>query len=190
MNFSSPEFIERLKSLDDTAFELIIDEYQMALFKAAVKLKLDFDQAEEVVQETWSTFFQKIHKFEGRSHVRTYLFGILYNKIKETWRSNKKYTHEYSDEIIEKLFSESGHYIMAPKDPSSWIENKDLFELIQKHLNQLPENQRMAFYLKEIQGEKGEVICKILGVSVTNLGVLIYRAKNKLRIAIEKELNA
>lgn len=45
----------------------------------------------------------------------------------------------------------------------------------------------MAFYLKEIQGEDTESICKMMGISNTNLAVLIYRAKNNLRISLEKE---
>lgn len=188
MNLSSQEFISRLQSRDHEAFSVLISEYQIPLYKAAIKLKLDFDQAEEVVQQTWASFFESVENFEGRSHIRTYLFGILYNKIKELWRSNKKYTTEFSDEQIEGLFSEDGHYKQAPKSPEYWLNSKQVGMIIEELLDTLPENQRMAFVLKEINGEPTEEICKILGVSTTNLGVLIYRAKNKLRLQLEKRL--
>lgn len=188
MNFSSPEFLENLRKRDHEAFDLLISEYQMPLYKAAIKLKLNFDQAEEVVQQTWATFFESVENFQGRSHIRTYLFGILYNKVKELWRSNKKYTTEFEDFELEKIFNEAGGHINQPKSPDAWVENQQLGALIDECLESLPENQRLAFVLKEVQGESTEEICNIMGISVTNLGVLIYRAKNKLRLQLEKKL--
>ena len=188
MNLSSPEFIESLRKREHEAFDKLISEYQIPLYKAALKLKLNFDQAEEVVQQTWATFFESVENFQGRSHIRTYLFGILYNKIKELWRSNKKYTTEFEDHELEKIFNEAGSHIKQPVSPDSWLENQQLTEIMSECLDRLPENQRLAFYLKEVQGESTEEICKIMGISVTNLGVLIYRAKNKLRIQLTKRL--
>lgn len=185
MNLNSQKFIQRLRNRDKDAFEHLICTYHEPLFFGALKQKLSEDQAEEVVQETWSTLFQNIEKFEGRSHIRTYLFGIMYNKIKEIWRSNKKYTQE-DDSFIENLFDQDGHYISPPLDPSKWNESKEFLEILEEELQNLPENQRLAFYLKEVQGESTKYICNILNVSVTNLGVLIYRAKANLRIKIEK----
>ena len=189
MNLSSPEFIQKIRDRDKMAFEQLICAYHEPLFFGALKQKLSEDQAEEVVQETWSTLFQNIENFEDRSHIRTYLFGIMYNKIKEIWRSNKKYTQE-DDEYIDTLFDQHGNYITPPLDPSKWNESREFLEILEEELQTLPDNQRLAFYLKEIQGESTENICNILNVSVTNLGVLIYRAKASLRIKIEKRFKA
>lgn len=167
---------------------LLINEYHDPLFYGAIKSGLATDQAEEVVQGTWSTFFIKAENFQGRSHIRTYLFGILYNKIKEIWRSNKKYTHDF-EESFDQLFDEYGYYQQAPLDPSSWSENQEFHKILKEELENLPENQRLAFYLKEIIGESTHDICNIMAVTSTNLGVLIYRAKNTLRRRLEKRLN-
>lgn len=189
MNVSSEEFLKRLKSKDNEAFSFLIEKYHETLFKAAMKQGLGLDQAEEVVQETWSTFYQKVDNFEGRSHIRTYLFGILYNKIKELWRSNKKYTHDYSDEHIEKIFTDQGVHIQIPIDPSNWVESHEFLSILEEELEFLPENQRMVFYLKEVQELKSAEICKILDISNTNLGVLAYRAKHNIRARLEKRFN-
>lgn len=151
-----------------------------------MKQKLSSDQAETVVADTWGTFFEKIENFKGNSHVRTYLFGIMYNKIKELWRSNKKYTGEFQEYEIDQMFLENGSHNGIPQDPSHWVESTQTLELIKKAIEKLPANQRLAFTLKEIDGESTENICNILGVSNTNLGVLIYRAKNHLRLALEE----
>ena len=185
MNLSSDGFIEKLKSRDSDSITYLVGEYHEALFKTAIKHGLATDQAEEVVQGTWTTFFERVHTFEGRSHIRTYIFGILYNKLKELWRSNKKYTHDYSDDHIEKMFAEDGGHNTAVMDPSLWAESNEFVSILDEELKTLPYKQRMAFHLKEVEGEASEDICKILDISITNLGVLIYRAKHNLRMKLE-----
>jgi RNA polymerase sigma-70 factor (ECF subfamily) len=189
MNFSSIEFIDKLKSRDSLVITQLVDQYHEALFKGAIKQGLASDQAEVVVQNTWGTFFEQIERFEGRSHIRTYLFGIMYNKAKETFRENKKYTGDYDESALEKIFTKEGSYDSPPKSPENWMQSNEFFIILGEELKKLPENQRVAFTLKEIEGESTQDICNILGVSNTNLGVLIYRAKNNLRLALEKSLN-
>jgi RNA polymerase sigma-70 factor (ECF subfamily) len=189
MNFSSEDFLKKIKDRDHEAITQLINSYNEALHRGALKQNLSFDQAEEVVQATWSTFYENVENFEGRSHIRTYLFGILYNKIKELWRSNKKYTGNYTDDHIEQLFNEDGSYLTPPQDPSDWIESNQFIEILSDVLKTLPPKQKMAFQLKEIDGEETQDICKILDVSVTNLGVLLYRAKASIRLKLEEKLS-
>jgi RNA polymerase sigma-70 factor (ECF subfamily) len=189
MNFSSVEFIDKLKKRDTLAVTQLVEQYHEALFKGAIKQGLAPDQAEVVVQNTWGTFFEQVEKFQGRSHIRTYLFGIMYNKAKETFRENKKYTADYDESALEKVFNKEGSYESSPLNPDRWMESNEFFEILNDELIKLPENQRIAFTLKEIEGESTQDICNILSVSSTNLGVLIYRAKNNLRLALEKSLN-
>lgn len=186
MNLSSPDFLTKLKARERDTVSFLFNQYHETLFKGAMKQGLSVDQAETVVADTWSTFFEKIENFKGNSHIRTYLFGIMYNKTKELWRSNKKYTQEYQEYEIDNMFLEDGSHKGIPQDPSKWVQSNQSIELIHTELLKLPENQRLAFTLKEIDGESTEDICKIMDVSSTNLGVLIYRAKNNLRLALEE----
>lgn len=184
MNLSSPEFLSQLKAKEHSAVSHLVELYHEVLFKGAVKQGLAPDQAEVVVQNTWGSFFEGIHKFEGRSHVRTYLFGIMYNKAKETFRDNKKYTADYDESALDNLFSEDGKY-KTPLEPHSWLDNKETGAILNDEIAKLPDNQRTAFIMKEIEGESSAEICKILNITSTNLGVLIYRAKNNLRVALK-----
>lgn len=184
MNLNSSDFISKIKLRDHDAVTILITKYNEVLIKGALKQGLAFDQADEVVQETWSTFFEKVENFEGRSHIRTYLFGILYNKIKELWRSNKKYTQD-DDATLEKSFNEFGHYLVSPLNPQLFLESSEFMSILQQELDNLPINQKMAFNLKEIEQFSTDEICKILEISVTNLGVLLFRAKANLRKRIE-----
>lgn len=185
-NFSSPEFLTQLRSRDPRAVTLLINAYSDHLLNASFGMGLTDSDAEELTQSVWVTFFEKIENFEGRSHIRTYLFGILYNKAKELYRSHEKHTSKDPiDEIMESKFDDKGHWNQTITEPEKFVHSAQTMEIIKACLESLPHPQKMAFYFKEWEGTTTEEICKILGVTSTNLGVLLYRAKNKLRVCIE-----
>ncbi|MGE4131461.1 MAG: RNA polymerase sigma factor [Bdellovibrionales bacterium] len=187
MKLNSSEFLEKIQNRDNEAVELLVRTYTEALFKGALGLGFDPNSAEELVQSVWTTFFDVAKGFEGRSHVRTFIFGILYNKASEIRRDQKKVhaSGEEIEQIVNARFAEDGHWAKPPINPEQFILASESMDLIQKCIDGLPLNQRMAFCLKEIDDHGSSDICNILGVTVTNLGVLLYRARNRLRECIE-----
>jgi RNA polymerase sigma-70 factor, ECF subfamily len=63
--------------------------------------------------------------------------------------------------------------------------SKEIGEVIQECMKGLPANQREAFFLREVEGLETPEICKILEVTVTNIGVLMHRARIRLRECLE-----
>lgn len=186
-NFSSLEFLTLLNGRDSSAIEALVRSYTEALYRAALGLGFDAHSSEELVQNVWGTFFDVVTSFKGRSHVRTFIFGILYNKAKELRRDQGRY--ELKDDAIEEVlnsrFAADGHWQKPPIDPENFMVASQTMDLIQKCIDALPLNQRMAFCLKEIDDHGSQDICNILEVTVTNLGVLLFRARNALRECIE-----
>ncbi len=185
-NFSSPKFLKALQDRDPSAISLLVDKYNKTLFNAAFGLGLNRDQAEEVVQDVWASFFENISKFEGRSHIRTYLFGFLYNKAKEFWRAKKKHSElDEFDTVIENQFDQYGHWVDSPKSPEKFAAQAQSLDKIEECMNGLKHIQKQAFLLKEVEGFTGEEVCNILETTHTNLRVLVFRAKQKLRTCLE-----
>ncbi len=186
-NFSSPEFLTLLHNRASSAIEALVRAYTEALYRAALGLGFDALSAEELVQNVWGTFFDVAPGFKGKSHVRTFIFGILYNKAKELRREQGRFElkEDAIDEVFNSRFAADGHWQRPPIDPEDFMVASQTMDLIQKCIDALPLNQRMAFCLKEIDDHGGQDICNILEVTVTNLGVLLYRARNALRECIE-----
>lgn len=90
-NFNAPEFITRLKAQEHTAITLIVKTYTEHLYRTALGLGFNRLDAQEITQAVWVTFFDIIAKFKEKSHVRTFLFGILYNKASELRREQKNF---------------------------------------------------------------------------------------------------
>jgi len=186
INFSSEVFINKLKIQDAEAISEVVKAYTQDLLKASKGLGFSYPMDEELVQNVWVTFFDIVKNFQGKSHIKTFIFGILYNKASELRRDNSKFDKtDPIEEFMDKKFDKNGSWIQPPIDPEQFYSSSQVMSLIQKCIDALPMSQRMAFCLKEIDGHISSEICNILELSVTNLGVVLFRAKNRLRECIE-----
>lgn len=178
--------LQRLKARDPVFLSELFSDMNPRLLRMMASKGIYNEAAEEVVHQCWETFFINLDKFEGRSTIRTFVFGILINKIREERRrSNRIDFEEDSEKVFERSFTKDGWWVNEPSDPQSIIENKQLGDSIEDCLEGLTDAQKSAFLLIESEGESSETACQIMGVSVSNLRVLIFRAKDKLRACLE-----
>lgn len=185
-DLGTAEFLAQIQDRNSKTVEFLIRSYTEPLYKAALGLGFDSTNAEEIVQSVWVTFFDVAPTFQGRSHVKTFIFGILYNKASEARRDrNRIDDRDPIEDVMNSRFGADGHWVKPPMDPHQFMESVETMTLIQKCIDALPLTQRMAFCLREIDDHGTTDICNILSVTVTNLGVLLYRAKNRLRECIE-----
>ena len=186
--FRDPAFVERLRSGEEEATQALIRAYLPQVVRAARGAGLPADAAEDVAQATFLTFLNVVKRFEGRSHVRTFLFGILYKKVAEKRRQQARERRTDSiDDVMESRFRPDGRWQTPPGPIDERFHDGEVRQQIDRCLDGLSLNQRMAFVLRESEGLTTEEICKILDVSRTNLGVLLYRARNRLRECLETE---
>ncbi len=177
---------EAIANKETEVIELLVQEYTLCLMKAGLGLGFSVDQAEDLVQSVWIVFFGQPEKFEQRSQLKTYLFGILYNKARELRRANQKNIPEDRiEDLLNECFNSKGHWSTHLVSPDKMLESVETISFIEKCLSNLPTSQRLAFYLREIEEYSSQEICKILDVSITNLGVLLFRAKAGLRYCLE-----
>ena len=180
------DFVARFRERDPAIIQTLARLYLRQIFRAARGAGLDTPRAEDVVQSTFTTLIETAPRFEGRSHIRTWLFGILYRKIAETRRDiTKEQGTDDIDEVIESRFKPNGAWLRPPRPIEAEIEAGEIRKAIATCLEDVLTSQRMAFVLREVEGFSTEEICKILEVTRTNFGVLIYRARNRLRECLE-----
>lgn len=188
-NFSDTAFIEKLKNLDSEALSLLIDTYTSHLVRAGMGSGLSQEMAQDLAANTWTTFLEVVPRFEGRSHIRTFLFGIFYNKLSEIKRANLKFLKtDPIEEAMENSFLEDGHWNKKFMDPNEILESKESGKIIEQCLEHLPLLQKSVFMMKYIDEEDSGVICEILGITDVNLRQLIFRAKAKMRDCVEKNI--
>ena len=184
----SAEFLERLRRRDPEALSEAVHEHARPLLRAARALGFPEPDAEDMVQDVFRTFLERLDNFEGRSQLRTWLFGILHRKALERRRASIIVDRiDQIDEVFESSFDAKGNWTRPPEDLERLMLSKEIGELIRGCMDGLPVNQREAFVLREVEGLESSEICKVLAVSVTNFGVLIHRARARLRECLESK---
>ena len=185
---SGPAFLDRLRSRDETTLQQVVHEYLPQILRAARGAGLSPQDAEDTAQSTFLTFFEKIDTFAGRSHVRTWLFGILYRKISEMRRAAQRESQaEDIDDVMESRFKADGLWARPPRGADEGVLGEEIRLHLADCLERVSTDQRVAFVLREVEEMESPEICRIMAVSRSNLGVLLYRGRNLLRECLDKK---
>lgn len=168
-------------------------EYGDYLYQFAFLRTSNREASEDLVQETLLAALKAYRFFEGRSSVKTWLTGIMKNKILEyirnRSRSPKTESLESEEAVINKSFDMLGFWNKYVSNwagtPDGSFQQREFFEQFQRCLRQLSDKAREAFSLFVIDEVESAKICEALEISESNLRVLIYRARMGLRDCIE-----
>jgi RNA polymerase sigma-70 factor (ECF subfamily) len=187
-SYITKDELNKLRARDPELLTHIITDHTEVMLRTAWGLGWRGTDAEELVQATLATFLEAIQRFEGRSSTRTFLLGILYMKALEARRAGgRELPADPIDEVFEKRFGYAGIWCTMPRGPEDEASTKETALILEQCLEALPVQQRMAFFLKEVEHESTETLCKILDLTVTHLGVLLFRARNKLRECVQRK---
>jgi RNA polymerase sigma-70 factor (ECF subfamily) len=179
--------LEDLRARKPEALTAMVNDHLPRLLAGALSVGLSRADAEEVVQETFVAFLTGLDRFEGRSSLRTYLFGILYHKASNLRaKARREEGTEDIEAVVSARFNEDGMWSRPPRGPEAMALDAETRSWVEKCAEGLPDAQRAAFFLKEVEGEEPEAICNVLGVNPTNLRVMLHRARLKLRECLER----
>ncbi len=159
----------------------------------------DAAAAEDAVQEALLAALANAQQFAGRSEAKTWVFGILKNKIVDIIRQQSRSTNvsSYSDgedsldETFESLFRENAHWTPAarPRDwgnPEAALRQQHFWDVFEACLTHLPPNTARVFMMREFLDFETPEVCAELGISVSNCNVILHRARNALRLCLQR----
>lgn len=182
--------------LRDSAF-LAALRAQMLRF-ATLQLN-DRDLAEDAVQDALASALRNAGSFAGRSALKTWVFAILKNKIIDVVRQRSRIvytgnlvTEDEDGESTPALFDQRGHWKPEEK-PADWgmpdlaLHDEQFWRVFATCLDGLPARQGRAFMMREFVGLDSDEICTTIGISTSNLHVLLHRARLRLRECLENK---
>lgn len=172
------DLVEEVKRGNVLAFSKLVERHQRALLRLCLRLMRDLPRAEDVVQEALVKAYQKIHLFEGRSSFKNWLFQIAVNTAKNKMRSYRGNTVNIDD--IE---------VIVESQAQQNLENIDLRDFINQHVDSLPEKQRTALILRTFEDLSFKEIAKIMNCPYDTAKANYRHAIVKLRqlLANDKE---
>ena len=174
------------RQLDPAAW---VDAHGQVLYRYALARVRRPEVAEDLVQETLVAALGAQDRFKGRSTERTWLVGILRHKIMDHLRSRSRGMGEANQvrhsDWLEEFFDDRGRWRRTPDPeavkPEALAENEEFWAVFDGCLDDLSPRHREAFARRVIEQEETNSICKALGVTATNLWVILFRARTQMR---------
>jgi len=175
-----------------------VDEHGDYLFKYALSRLRDPLKAEDAVQETFLAALKGGKTFAGRSAEKSWLVGILKNKVCDHYRKASRetsftdmefYKDEDSDRFVaDGLFKDAWIHEAGPQEwnsPGASLDSEVFWQTYRDCSNKLPKNIATVFNLREVDGVESKEICTMLNISESNLWVMLHRARMALRRCLE-----
>lgn len=188
------ELLKRLLAADQQAFRELVSTYQGAMRAVAYAI-VGSRYADEVVQDAWLLVVRNLAGFEGRSSLKTWLLTITANSAKNRYKQNRREVllddlPSPHGTIDDDWFASDGHWLLAPfawhqDTPEALLIEDELRECLEHTLLNLPQLQSSVLLLRERQGLELEEICNLLEISLSNVRVLVHRARLKVFAAVE-----
>ena len=198
--------LARLRQRDEQAFDELVTKHHGALIRMAMGHVADREVAEEVVQDTWMAVIESLDRFEGRSSLRTWIFGIMIHKAKDRGVREKRHTtfsdfETFDDEQDEAVdpsrFHRSGewagHWAFPPQPwddqtPEKLLASQQAVRAMNRAIEALPATLKDVLILRDVEGVEAKEVCEILKITETNLYVRLHRARERVRQAVEAYL--
>nr|WP_314483447.1 RNA polymerase sigma factor [uncultured Pseudomonas sp.] len=188
------DLLKRLLAGEQQAFRKLVSTYQGAMQAVAYAI-VGSRHADEVVQDAWLLVVRNLASFEGRSSLKTWLLTITANSAKNRYKQNRREVllddlPSPHGSVNDDRFSSDGHWLLAPfawhhDTPEALLAEDELRECLEHTLLSLPQLQRSVLVLRERQGLELEEICNLLDISLSNVRVLVHRARLKVFATVE-----
>jgi RNA polymerase sigma-70 factor (ECF subfamily) len=176
---------------DVDAFEVLVRKYQKRMVNIAVRMTGDYEDACEIVQESFLSAYKSIKRFRGEAKFSTWLYAICINHAKNQMRSEKNRSR-YVQPPGDLLENERGSLVyQAASDDRpilEQLEKKEVDEKVQECICSLEDEYREVLVLRDIQGLSYEEIRGILDIPEGTVKSRLFRARESLRNRLKKAL--
>jgi RNA polymerase sigma-70 factor, ECF subfamily len=171
-----------------------VDDYGDCLYRYALLRVRRPEVAEDLVQETLCAAVRTYSNFRGKSSERSWLCGILKNKICDYFRKLGRETcftdlEFLENEMSHKFFDQGWNHDLGPLEwkPEAEVvmHRPEFWETFRGCLSKLPARVADVFMLREMEEMETAQICQALRISQNNLWVMLHRARMALRECLE-----
>jgi len=180
MNDSSTDklLVERVQQGDKRAFDLLMSRYQHKLMSLVSRYISDYQEAQDVVQETFIKAYKALPKFRGDSAFYTWLYRIGVNTAKNHLAAKGRRPSASDVQVEDAEVYDEGYRLRNIDTPESQILTSELEKAIYEALNSLSDELRTAFSLREFDGLSYDEIAEIMECPVGTVRSRIFRARD------------
>ncbi len=193
MNFSGADasdqqLVDRVRAGDKNAFNFLVLRYQNRVAALVARFIKDHQEVEDVTQEAFIKAYRALHLFRGDSAFYTWLYRIAVNTAKNTLVARGRRPPASDLDAGEAELVDIGTPLRDHETPEGSLATAALKEAVEKAIEELPEDLRTAFTLREFSGLSYEDITEVMNCPVGTVRSRIFRAREAIDKVIKLHL--
>ncbi|MBV9228368.1 MAG: sigma-70 family RNA polymerase sigma factor [Chloroflexi bacterium] len=169
------------KAGDQDAFSQLVQLHQRRVFNLVFRMLQNYEEANEITQETFLAAWQGLPSFRGDARFSTWLYRIAYNCCLKQLEQRKR------DKALQIAMQEEHVLLHGNNDEqaSRELDALDRTTLVREHLSMLPAKYRIVLVLRHLQEMTYEEMAEILTVPIGTIKTHLFRARNLLKERLE-----
>ena len=174
--------LEALRAGDRAEFARLVETYSPAIYRLAIKMLENSQDAEDILQETFIKAFRHLNTFDGRSSLSTWLYRIATNEALMALRRRKVnlVSLDEPDETLERE-QEPLQIVDWCCMPEEELMSAEAHQYLDRAIDELSPNLRVVFILRDMEGLSTQEVEQVLGLSETAVKTRLSRARLRLR---------
>ena len=174
----------------EAAFEELVRRHQQRIFGLVAGILHRPDDVEDVAQQVFLKAYLGIKKFDQRAAFSTWLYKIAVNECWDYLRKRKVRPLVYEADLSEEQVSRLDGIVSSDRPPENASTRTETREILDKMLEELPEQDRQLLVLKEIEGFSVQELAEILDLNVNTVKVRLFRARGRIMDTYRRRLNS
>jgi RNA polymerase sigma-70 factor, ECF subfamily len=178
------QLVQRVQAGDKAAFNLLVLKYQHRVLKLVSRFVSDAAEAEDVAQEAFIKAYRALASFRGDSAFYTWLYRIAINTAKNALVSSRRRPVDFDLDLQDPEQYDRHARLKESDTPEGVLLTEEIRDVVEKAMEQLPEDLRTAIVLRELEGLSYEEIAEAMDCPVGTVRSRIFRARE----AIDRKL--
>ncbi len=168
------EIVKKVVEGDENAFEELVKKYEHSVFNTIYRYIGNSDESYDIAQEVFIKVWRHVKSFKGKSKFSTWLYRIVVNQC-------LNYRSKHKEKLISLEETTERGKIPESLKVEINFEHRRKAEIVRKAIDDLPGRQRIALILSRFESKTYADIAQIMGVSLSSVESLIFRAKENLK---------
>ena len=173
--------VQRTLSGDSAAFEQIILRYERRVFSLSMKLLCSSEDAQDAAQDVFLRAFKYLHRLDTRKSIEPWLMQMTVNVCRNIGRNRQRRWNTFPE-----IVTSDAPCADKSSDPHTGLAEEQERKMLWRALETLPEKERMAVILRDIDGLSTAEVAEMLGSSETTVRSQVSRARVRMKDAIDQ----
>ncbi|MCB0328766.1 MAG: sigma-70 family RNA polymerase sigma factor [Bdellovibrionales bacterium] len=176
------QLLAKIKKGDSAAFEQLVEKYESKVFHLAMRFTRNEEDAEEVLQDVFTTLHRKLDLFQGKSAFSSWLYRIVVNAAFMKLRKRRQQPTVHLEDLApltKQQVLDGDHNFENHVDKHA--QNEELKDILKGAIERLPDQYRAVFILRDVNGFSNQEASEVLGLSVPAIKSRLHRSRLMLR---------